>query len=120
MRCRTAAEHAGCDERSVKATTIEEQFRTDVIAHLDLPASDRTRLTALVRRMLEERGYAPDDPVVEPPGEEDEIVSAYRAAAEVTRLVEQEADSVSLGDVAGAIENYRDVFNAVISQRSAP
>ena len=84
------------------------------------PVQALPELHDLVTRMLEERGYAPADPVVEPPGEEDEIVSAYRAAAEVTRLVEQDADSVSLGDVAAAIENYRDVFNAVISQRSAP
>jgi hypothetical protein len=44
----------------------------------------------------EERGFPIDDPVAGSEGEEDEIVSADRAAAEVTRLVERDAE----GDLA--------------------
>ena len=73
----------------------------------------------LVTRMLRERGV-PLDEVEEPPGEEDELVSAYRAAAEVTRLVEQGSDSVSLGDVAAAWQNFRLVHESLIAERPAP
>ena len=73
----------------------------------------------LVTRMLRERGV-PLDEVEEPPGEEDELVSAYRAAAEVTRLVEQGSDSVSLGDVAAAWQNFRLVHDSLIAERPAP
>ena len=73
----------------------------------------------LVTRMLRERGV-PLDEVEEPPGEEDELVSAYRAAAEVTRLVERGADSVSLGDVAAAWQNFRLVHDSLIAERPAP
>ena len=67
----------------------------------------------LVTRMLTERHVALD-------GEEDELVAAYRAAAEVTALVERRADGVSLGDVAAAIENYRLVYETLIAERAAP
>ena len=73
----------------------------------------------LVTRMLRERGV-PLDEVEEPPGEEDELVSAYRAAAEVTRLVEQGSDRVSLGDVAAAWQNFRLVHDSLIAERPAP
>ena len=73
----------------------------------------------LVTRMLTERHVALDS-VAEPPGEEDELVAAYRAAAEVTALVERRADGVSLGDVAAAIENYRLVYETLIAERAAP
>ena len=73
----------------------------------------------LVTRMLRERGV-PLDEVEEPPGEEDELVSAYRAAAEVTRLVEQGSDSVSLGDVAAAWENFQLVHASLMAERPAP
>jgi hypothetical protein len=72
----------------------------------------------LVTRMMRERGV-PLDEIAEPPGEEDEIVSAYRAAAEMTRLVEQDDEDVSLGDVA-AWENYRLVHDSLIAERPAP
>jgi hypothetical protein len=73
----------------------------------------------LVTRMLLERGI-PLDEVAEPSGEEDEIVSAYRAAAEVTRLVERDDENASLGDVAAAWENYRLVHDSLITERPAP
>jgi hypothetical protein len=73
----------------------------------------------LVTRMLREREIPLDD-VEEPAGEEDEIVSAYRAAAEVSRLVEAGGEDVSLGDVAAAWENYRLVHDSLIAERPAP
>jgi hypothetical protein len=73
----------------------------------------------LVTRMLREREVALDE-VVEPTDEEDEIVAAYRAAAEVTALVERDSESVSLGDVGAAWENYRLVHDSLISEYPAP
>ena len=80
------------------------------------------RLAQAARQLRDElrgRGVPLDD-VEEPPGEEDEFVSAYRAAAEVTRLLEQGSDSVSLGDVAAAWENFRLVHDSLIAERPAP
>jgi hypothetical protein len=73
----------------------------------------------LVTRMLRER-QVPLDEIAEPPGEEDELVSAYRAAAEVRELVERDAPGMSLGDVAAALENYRLVYQTLIAERAAP
>jgi DNA invertase Pin-like site-specific DNA recombinase len=52
MRCRSAAEHAGCAQGSVPAEIIEAQFRSDVLAYLDLPSDQRARLASLVRAKL--------------------------------------------------------------------
>ena len=73
----------------------------------------------LITRMLQER-HVPIDEIEAPPGEEDEIVSAYRAAAEVTQLLEQDAPGVSLGDVAAAWQNYRLVHDSLIAELPAP
>jgi hypothetical protein len=85
----------------------------------DSPVQALPEVDALVSRMLEERGY-PRDEVELPRGEEDEVLSAYRAAAETTSLVERDEPTVSLGDVAAAHENYRFVFDTLVSERSAP
>src|SRR5438094_977498 len=72
-----------------------------------------------VARMLEERQF-PIDPIQAPPGEEDELVSTFRAAAEITDLLERGGDAVSLGDVAAAWENYRVVHDTLIAEFPAP
>jgi hypothetical protein len=83
------------------------------------PVETLPEVHALVTRMLRER-EVPLDEITEPPGEEGEMVSAYRAAAEMTRLVQQDAPGVSLGDVAAALENYRLVYDTLIAQFPAP
>ena len=88
-------------------------------AMAEAPVEALPEVHDLVTRMLRGRGVPLDD-VEEPPGEEDEFVSAYRAAAEVTRLLEQGSDSVSLGDVAAAWENFRLVHDSLIAERPAP
>jgi hypothetical protein len=84
----------------------------------EAPMQALPEVDALVARMLEERGYALDEAEL-PPGEEDELVSAYRAAAETMRLVEHQEGSVSVGDVGAALENYRFVYDSLIAERSA-
>jgi hypothetical protein len=75
-------------------------------------------LTDLVERMLTERGYDLDDPVVRQ-GEEREIVAEFLAARETTQLVERGAD-VSPGDVAAAINGLRSIADFVLNERSTP
>jgi hypothetical protein len=78
-----------------------------------LPELDR-----LLERMLEARGFAPNDPVAAG-GDEPEILSNFRAAREITRRDASFAD-ISPGDVAQAVEDYRLVYEALIQQRAAP
>ena len=78
-----------------------------------LPELDR-----LVEGLLEARGYAPKDPVAAQ-GDEPEILANFRSAREIARLWDSGAD-ISPGEVAQAIEDYRNVYAAVIEQRASP
>jgi hypothetical protein len=82
------------------------------------PIEALPELGDLVERMLEERGYDVDDPVVRE-GDEREVVAEFLAARETTRLVEAGED-VSPGDVAAAIAGYRSIFDYLVDDRSAP
>ena len=82
------------------------------------PAEALPELDTLLARMLEETGYAPDDPVVVD-GEEREVVSEFLAAREITRAAERGADDISPGDVAAAIHGYRAVFDRLVTTRPA-
>jgi hypothetical protein len=86
----------------------------------DSPAEALPEVDALVARMLEERGYDVDDPVVRE-GDEREVVAEFQAAHEVTRLVERgETENVSPGDVAAAVNGYRALFDYLVAERSTP
>ena len=82
------------------------------------PLEALPQLDRLVAELLEARGYAPNDPVAAG-GDEPEILANFRSAREITRLWDSGAD-ISPGEVAQAIEDYRNVFEAVIEQRAAP
>ena len=85
----------------------------------DAPREVLPELDELVARMLEERGYAVTDPV-EREGDEPEVVAEFLAARETTQLLEEASDDVSPGDVAAAVNAYRNVFDHLIAERSAP
>jgi hypothetical protein len=91
--------------------SIEADFEDDAAGAL-------VELTNLVGRMLSARGFAPDDPVADD-GEEPEILAAFRAAREVSRVVESEAD-VDPGDIASAINDLRGVYEYLITERASP
>jgi hypothetical protein len=91
---------------------LEEELSED-------PASTLSDVDDLVERMLNERGYAIDDPVARE-GDDREIVAEFLAAREITRLVEQGSDDVSPGDVGAAVNGYRAIFDYLIAERSAP
>jgi hypothetical protein len=91
---------------------LEEQIE-------DSPAEALPDVDRLVEEMLEARGYALDDPVARE-GDDREIVAEFLAAREITRLVEADADGVSPGDVAAAINGYRSLYDYIVAERSSP
>jgi hypothetical protein len=91
--------------------SLEDDLRTD-------PAHALPELDALVARMLEESGYDLTDPVVRD-GEEREVVAEYLAAHEIVEATERDADDLSPGDVAAAINGYRAVYDHLVATRAA-
>jgi len=89
---------------------LEDDLRTEP-AHA-LPEVDR-----LVRRMLEVSGYELTDPVVGE-GDEREVLAEYLAAHEIAQAAERDADDVSPGDVAAAVNGYRSVFDHLVTTRA--
>ena len=84
----------------------------------DSPADALPELDDLIARMLNARGYAIDDAVASE-GDDPEILAEYRAARDITRLVDAGA-AVDPGDVAAAVNGYRALYEYVISERTAP
>jgi hypothetical protein len=84
----------------------------------DDPEHGLLDLARLVQRMLTARGFAVDDPVADE-GEEPEILASFRAAREVTRLVDSAAD-VEEDAVASAIEDLRAIYDYLITERAPP
>lgn len=82
------------------------------------PAGALSELANLVERMLTARGFAVDDPVADD-GEEPEVLAQFRAAREVSRLVDAAAD-VDPGDLADAINGLRAIYDYLIAERTAP
>src|SRR5919198_4904800 len=91
---------------------LEEQIEGSPVEAL--PEVDQ-----LVEEMLEARGYAIDDPVARE-GDDREIASEFLAAREITRLVEEDSDGISPGDVAAAINGYRSIYEYIVAERPTP
>jgi hypothetical protein len=85
----------------------------------DSPRDVLPELDELVEQMLNERGYAIDDPVVRE-GDDREIVAEFLAAREITRLLADDPDAVSPGDVAAAVNGYRSLYEFLLEERSPP
>jgi hypothetical protein len=79
----------------------------------DSPRDVLPELDELVQEMLEERGYAIEDPVVRE-GDGRDVVADFLAAREITRLLAGDPDAVSAGDVALAVNNYREVYEFLL------
>src|SRR5262249_14516328 len=87
--------------------SLEDAIRDDprdAVAELDL----------LVHRMLEESGFEIEDPV-EREGDEREIVDSFLAAREIKTAIDRGSDEITAGDIALAINNYRDVYEFLIA-----
>jgi hypothetical protein len=85
----------------------------------DSPRDVLPELDELVEHMLNERGYAIDDPVARE-GDDREIVAEFLAAHEITQLVRDDPDAVSPGDVGAAVNGYRSLYEYLIEERAAP
>jgi hypothetical protein len=84
----------------------------------DSPIETLPELASLVGRMLEERGYDLEDPVVRE-GDEREVVAQFQAAREVADRVDRDED-VDPGDVADAINGLRELFDYLVAERESP
>jgi len=82
----------------------------------DSPRDVLPELDQLVAQMLQERGYAIDDPVVRE-GDDRDVVADFLAAREITRLLADDPDAISPGDVALAVNNYREVYGYLLEDR---
>ncbi len=85
----------------------------------DSPADVLPQLDELLERMLNERGYAVEDPVVRA-GDDRDVIADFLAAREITRLRADDPDAVSPGDVAAGVNGYRSVFEFLLEERRAP
>src|SRR5215212_4166815 len=85
----------------------------------DSPRDVLPELDRLVEQMLAERGYAVDDPVARE-GDDREVVGEFLAAREITRLLAENPDAVSPGDLGAAVNGYRSLYEYLIEERSAP
>jgi hypothetical protein len=90
--------------------SLEEAIRDD-------PVDALSELDMLVHRMLEEAGYDIDDPVARA-GDEREVVSDFLAAHEIKLAVDSGSDGISPGDIAVAINNYTEVYEHLLANRS--
>ncbi len=79
----------------------------------DSPRDVLPELDELVNEMLDERGYAIEDPVASE-GDERDVVADFLAAREITRLLASNPDAISPGDVALAVNNYREVYEYLL------
>ena len=84
----------------------------------EAPRGAVSELDMLVHRMLEESGFNIDDPV-EREGDEREVVVSFLAAREIKRAIDADSDEISPGDIALAINNYREVYEYLITNRAS-
>jgi hypothetical protein len=85
----------------------------------DSPRDVLPELDLLVAQMLQERGFAIDDPVARE-GDGREVVDDFFSAREITRLLADNPDAVSPGDVAAAVNSYRSVYDFILEEDAAP
>ena len=84
---------------------------------LESPREALPELDDLVARMLDETGFAVNDPVARE-GDDPEVVRTYLAAHEVRLRVDRGEEDLSPGDVAAAIENFRDLYEYLLENRT--
>jgi hypothetical protein len=84
----------------------------------DSPRDVLPELDLLLAEMLDESGYAIEDAVARE-GEAPEVVTEFTAAREITRLLAEDPDAVSPGDVAAAVNGYRSVYEFLIEEYTA-
>jgi hypothetical protein len=90
-----------------------EQLEPDVE---DSPAEALHDLDDLIARMLTGVGYPLDTPdPVDDEGIDPEVMTSFNAAREITRQVDR-GDDVDPGDIAQAVNLYRELYEHVIAR----
>jgi hypothetical protein len=84
----------------------------------DDPTGTLPDVDDLVGRMLTSRGYALDDPVARE-GEEREVVGEFLAARDVADAARR-GETPDPGDVADALNTYRELYELLIEHYAAP
>ncbi len=83
---------------------------------VDSPVEALSELDDLVERMLVEVGYPVDTPdQVDDEGIDPEVLASFRAAHEVTMLVDR-GDDFDPGDVGLAIGFYREIYEHLLNR----
>jgi hypothetical protein len=90
--------------------SLEEGFTDD-------PAGSLRFVHELIGRMLKERAILDDESVAKE-GADPELMRPYEAGAELVRKLDEELD-VDEVDLRDALENYRDLFQRLVSERTA-
>jgi hypothetical protein len=83
----------------------------------DDPAETLPEIVRFVRQMLVERGFDLSEPVTAE-GEDPDVVRDFLAARDVAAAVE--AGDADPGDIAVALENLREIYEYVVTDRAAP
>jgi hypothetical protein len=84
----------------------------------DAPLEALPELHALIGRMLIQRRVL-DDNLVTVEGADPELVRPWQAGDEIVRRLADGQD-VDPGDVAQAIENYRELYQTLLAERRPP
>jgi hypothetical protein len=91
--------------------SLEQDFTDD-------PAGSLRYVHELIGRMLKERGIL-DDSFVATEGADPNLLRPYEAGAELVQKLDDELD-VDEADIRAALENYRDLFETLVSERASP
>ena len=91
--------------------SLEEDFDSD-------PFNSLRSVNALITRMLKERSIVDENLVVRE-GADPDLVRSWEASAELVRRLDAELD-VEEADVREALENYRELFQTLVSERAPP
>jgi hypothetical protein len=91
--------------------SLEEDFDAD-------PFNSLRYVHELIGRMLKERRIL-DDSFVATEGADPELLRPYEAGAELVRRIDAEL-VVEEADVREALENYRELFQTLVTERAAP
>jgi hypothetical protein len=78
------------------------------------PAEALPELDRLVERMLEARGFAPNDPVAAE-GADPEVAAEFAEAHRIARLIDA-GEAPDPADVAVAVEGFRNLFDQLIGE----
>ena len=82
----------------------------------DSPSEALHELDDLIARMLTEAGYPLDTPdPIDDEGIDPEVLASFYAAREITRHVDR-GDDVDPGDIAQAVNFYRELYQHLISR----